>query len=252
MRIYAISDLHIDYEENKKWLFNLSQSDYKNDMLILAGDITDITVMLTSAFEVLKKKFSEVFYVPGNHDLWVARNDGDCSLEKFHQLIDIAEENEIHTEPVSFEDITIVPLFGWYDYSFGSPSQELTKSWVDYSACKWPDDFTEEKLTKHFLALNTLPTNTVGQTIISFSHFLPRIDIMPSFIPVYRRIVYPVLGTSSLDLQIRELGSKIHIYGHTHVNWQSKIDGITYINNAYGYPHESVITRKELVCIHET
>jgi hypothetical protein len=30
-----------------------------------------------------------------------------------------------------------------------------------------------------------------------------------------------------------------------------KIDGVSYINNAFGYPYEAWITSKSLTCIHE-
>jgi hypothetical protein len=30
-----------------------------------------------------------------------------------------------------------------------------------------------------------------------------------------------------------------------------KIDGVTYINNAFGYPNETAITAKRLMCIHQ-
>jgi predicted phosphodiesterase len=53
-----------------------------------------------------------------------------------------------------------------------------------------------------------------------------------------------------LDTQLRQLGSTLHIYGHSHVNRRIDIDGITYINNAFGYPQETRITAKQLLCIH--
>jgi predicted phosphodiesterase len=74
---------------------------------------------------------------------------------------------------------------------------------------------------------------------------------MPSFIPERKRLVFPVLGTSLLEKQIREIGSDMHIYGHSHVNRQAMLDGITYVNNAFGYPHESRITSKKLLCVYD-
>lgn len=41
MKIFAISDIHIDFEINKKWLNKLSAFEFKEDVLIIAGDLTD-------------------------------------------------------------------------------------------------------------------------------------------------------------------------------------------------------------------
>jgi len=73
---------------------------------------------------------------------------------------------------------------------------------------------------------------------------------MPNFIPDQYRVLYPVLGSALIDKQIRQLRSKIHVYGHSHMNRNVDIDGVTYINNAFGYPDEVRITTKKLLCIY--
>ncbi len=251
MRIFALSDIHIDYSENRKWLHQLSQRDYVEDVLILAGDISDVVLLLMEGFEALKKRFLEVLYVPGNHDLWVHRNGGGNSLEHFFLIKKVAADYGIRMEPAHFGPVSIVPLLGWYDYSFGRPAEELLAAWVDYQACKWPDNFDEAAITNFFISSNEAWLAVKNETIISFSHFLPRIDVMPSSVPVKKRILYPVQGTVQLEQQLRTLGSKIHVYGHSHVNRHLSIDGTLYINNAYGYPHEPW-TKKKLFCVFDT
>lgn len=39
----------------------------------------------------------------------------------------------------------------------------------------------------------------------------------------------------------------IHVYGHSHINRNVRIDGIRYINNALGYPQESAIAARRLI-----
>lgn len=39
--MYAISDLHTDYPVNMGWVESLSDDKYQNDLLIVAGDISD-------------------------------------------------------------------------------------------------------------------------------------------------------------------------------------------------------------------
>ena len=52
-----------------------------------------------------------------------------------------------------------------------------------------------------------------NRIVITFSHFLPRIDLMPSFIS--HKHMFPVLRTALLDKQIRKLLSTLHVYGHS-------------------------------------
>ncbi len=251
MKIYTVSDIHIDFSENKKWLYNISEYDYKDDILILAGDITDLLVAITKAFEFLKSRFKEVFYVPGNHDLWVHRNKISNSIESFQIIKGLAEDNGIKMKPAQYGALSIIPLYGWFDYTFGEPTDELFQGWYDYTACKWPEGFKEKEITDYFVALNDAFLEIKGEYIISFSHFLPRIDLMPRFIPASFKWIYPALGTSLLEAQIRKLGSQIHIYGHSHLNRRVTKDNTLYINNAYGYPSETRITAKKLLCIYE-
>lgn len=251
MRIFAVSDIHIDFKENRKWLYGLSKKDFKDDILILAGDITDKTLSFIRAFIALKSRFKEVLYVPGNHDLWTNIKIGRNSLDNFDLIKTIARNCGILMEPLHLDTLSIVPLLGWYDYSFGSPSEQLYNIWMDYSACKWPEGYNEATVTQHFLLMNESSLNVKNDFVISFSHFLPRIDLMPVYIPKEKRIVYPVLGTNLLEQQIRRLKPDMHIYGHSHVNVKTKIDDIVYINNAYGYPSESMISAKRILKIYE-
>ncbi|MCP4131196.1 MAG: metallophosphoesterase [bacterium] len=251
MRVFALSDIHIDFEENRRWLFGLSEYDYKDDILVLAGDITDMLPSIKKAFNALKSRFHEVFFVPGNHDLWVHRNMSKDSMENYQTIKLMAADLGIRTEPKSFGHMTIVPLLGWYDYSFGEPERELLRIWSDFTACRWPEGFDEKRITDYFIAQNEAVLGVKNDFIITFSHFLPRIDLMPFYIPASKRILYPVLGTGLLEEQVRALKSNIHIYGHSHLNMRVRRENTLYINNAFGYPYEARITLKELLSVYE-
>src|SRR5262249_30093521 len=79
--------------------------------------------------------------------------------------------------------VEIIPLLAWYDYSFGEPNEELRSMWMDYRACRWPSGYTEEDVAAHFASFNDKQVSVAGATVITYSHFLPRIDLMPEFIP---------------------------------------------------------------------
>ncbi len=90
-----------------------------------------------------------------------------------------------------------------------------------------------------------------NHTVISFSHFVPRIDLMPNQIPPRFKMLYPVLGTGELERQIRRLKPTVHVYGHSHINRDRAIDGIRYVKNAFAYPYEQHIAAKRLMCVYE-
>lgn len=252
MRIFALSDIHIDYDVNAKWIANLSRIEYQDDLLILAGDVTDSQQLLDWCLGMLVKRFKKVLFTPGNHELWVIREDYEKnSFQKFDDVRAVVESNGASMQAFHELKLSIIPLLAWYDYSFGEPSDELKSMWMDYRACSWPRGYTEKDVAAHFAALNDKQFSNAGATIITYSHFLPRIDLMPEFIPHKHRFLYPVLGSTNLEYQLRRLNSSIHIYGHSHVNRCVKIDGVSYINNAFGYPRETWITSKSLKLIHE-
>jgi predicted phosphodiesterase len=255
MRVFAISDLHLDYAPNRAWVEQLSLHDYQDDALILAGDLSDRLALLTDGFEALMRRFAEVLYVPGNHDLWVHRERVHDSFEKLDAVREVASAQGVRMTPFRHEELAIVPMLGWYDYSFGEPDSYLKGAWTDYRACRWPDGYDDAAITRWFVEHN--PTRATPELegagkIISFSHFLPRIDLMPDRIPEKYRRLYPILGTNALDVQIRQLGASTHVYGHSHVNRHITIDGITYINNAFGYPSEAHFTARQLVHVYTT
>jgi predicted phosphodiesterase len=251
MRVFAVSDIHVDYDANAKWVAGLSLADYQRDVLILAGDVTDTRRLLERSLGALAKRFRKVLFVPGNHDLWVIRDGKEKnSLQKFEDVCAVAEASGASMEPFRERGVSIIPLLGWYDYTFGEPGEELRSMWMDYRACRWPRGYTEKDVAAYFAALNDKHVAQPGDKIITYSHFLPRIDVMPAFITA-GRILYPILGSRHLDRQLRKLNSSIHVYGHSHVNRQVTIDGVAYINNAFGYPAEIGIASKRLVCIHE-
>lgn len=252
MRIFALSDIHVDYDGNAKWVENLSAVEYLDDVLILAGDVTDKPPLFEWCLGAFAKRFRKVVFVPGNHDLWVIRDGREKnSLQKFAEVCAMVESCGATMQTYRERGVAIHPLLGWYDYSFGEPSDELKAMWMDFRACRWPDALNANEVSLHFDALNRASSSAHDETVITCSHFLPRIDAMPWYISGANRLLYPVLGSTRLETRLRTLNPSIHVYGHSHVNRNVRIDGVTYINNAFGYPSETWIASKDLLAIHE-
>lgn len=253
MRVFAISDLHVDYEPNAQWVQQLSLSDYRNDVLIVAGDVSDRADRLHACLETLARRFWRVLFIPGNHDLWVRRDaPGLDSFGKFEHIKALAASAGASMNVFHHHELSIVPLLGWYDDSFGVPGEELRLGWVDYRACRWPAGFESRDTAAAFMAMNRYERQSASEVIVSYSHFLPRIDVMPDRIPMDKRFLYPVLGSAALGEQVKALKSAVHVYGHSHVNRRVELDGTLFVNNAFAYPHETRIAAKALVCVYET
>ena len=70
---------------------------------------------------------------------------------------------------------------------------------MDYRACRWPSAFTERGHGSHTLQSSNNKQVKPGSdnTVITYSHFLPRIDLMPGFHPKSaHKLLYPILGSA--------------------------------------------------------
>lgn len=231
MRLFATSDLHTDYKTNFRWLQELSDTEYRDDALIVAGDVSDRLEIISETLLLLRSKFRQLLFTPGNHELWV-RNADINSIEKFQLILKLCDELDIATKPLRLGDVWVVPLFSWYDGVF---NPEMT-AWADFHFCKWPEDAAP--LSDYFLRLNEPHLKPYDAPVISFSHFLPRADLLPP--KEYLRISWlgKVSVCAALDRQIRQINSDVHICGHTHTTFDRVIDDVRYVQNAVKYPKE--------------
>lgn len=238
MRILAISDLHTDFGENKRLLEEVPVGEYQQDILIAAGDISDNLDTLQSTLDILRSRFRQVFYVPGNHELWVRRG-ASTSVEKFYRVLEVCRALAVHTSPQWIDGWWIVPLFSWYDPQFdedGSADAESLLGWADFHLCKWPREIGP--VCTFFLKMNEPHLRLYGGPVISFSHFLPRRELLPPTERLRFKGLPKVAGCTGIDEQIRRLHSRIHIFGHSHISCDRVIDGVRYIQNPLRYPRE--------------
>lgn len=262
MRVWAISDLHIDKPNNWTWLRQLSEIQYQKDVLIIAGDVTDNLDKLKVTFAFLQRKFSQITFVPGNHELWLRPANGLHSIDKFHQILEICATMDIKTTPFRLGSngtaVWLVPLFSWYrrpEEGEGSlyrekPGEDASLSmWRDNYLTRWPYLGRNQAVADYFLNFNREHLmRKFDAPVISFSHFLPRQELIFSTPAERRYRVFKdpaptfnfsrVAGCSGLDHQIRWLDSKIHIYGHQHRNRDRIIEKVRYISHCLGYPLE--------------
>ena len=238
MSIYCTSDLHADFADNWSLLERLPAVEYERDTLIVAGDIADRIDRIKRTLELLRAKFGQVFYTPGNHELWV-RGDERNSLEKLEQLMALCDRLDVRTQPGLAAGHWIVPLLSWYDESLDGDSDvdpASLEGWGDFHFCRWPADLGEP--SAYFLNLNEPVLKEYDRPVITFSHFLPRRELLPALDKLRFKGLPRVAGTADLERQIRATGSVMHVFGHSHINRDQTIDGIRYVQHAMLYPRE--------------
>ncbi|KAH6758323.1 hypothetical protein C2S51_018558 [Perilla frutescens var. frutescens] len=260
-RVYVVSDLHTDYPENMSWLKSLPNHNGGQNVLLVAGDVAETYQNFLESMSILRDKFDRVFFVPGNHDLWLRRDKIDYlgSLDKLDKLLDACQKLGVETKPSIVGSLGIIPLYSWYHESFdeerditGIRIPSLAMACKDYHVCRWPDELKngETSLAMYFDSLNDENSGLVEDIlkkcthIISFSHFVPRQELCPE----KRMLFYPnlpkVIGSKYLEKRIRAIHetegrqSTCHVFGHTHFCWDAVHDGIRYVQAPLAYPRE--------------
>ena len=299
-RVFACSDLHVDYRENWRWVEQLCDRSYQDDALIIAGDVTDDLEKLRNTLRVLQSKFAHVFYVPGNHDLWLRTGlkswkvaplsplsppppPPDDSLAKLDQILALCADLGVHTSPRRLRGVWIVPLLAWYHASFDSEPDitgwagipPIEDALMDYQLVKFPaglsardgdetaaayfDELNERLANDALLAAGGGVDETTGASggawqrlcaaiakgreehhegVISFSHFLPRIELNPEKRFLYLPTLSKAVGSDYLKRRVAQLRPDLHVFGHTHFGWDSTIDDVRYVQIPLCYPQE--------------
>jgi predicted phosphodiesterase len=267
-RFYAVSDIHVDYAQNMDWVMSLSTQRYLDDVLIVAGDVSDNLARLEQALCCLRARFARVFFVAGNHEMWIRRDECADSWEKYHAINRMCRSIGVDIEAKQLGAaglggaVWVVPLRSWYvgpeegddTLYIDKPGEDPTLSmWADKYFVRWPDSVRGDRAIAHLL-LTLNPQFLAGAVpdapVITFSHFLPRRDLIFSTDaeaaanPGLRKDAYPefnfsrVAGCALIDVQLRQLGASVHVYGHQHRNRDRMVDGVRYVSNCLGYPAE--------------
>ncbi|KAH9256854.1 hypothetical protein BASA81_004967 [Batrachochytrium salamandrivorans] len=230
MRVFAVSDLHTDMRANLTWVRDLDQRRWQQDVLIVAGDVSDKLEILLETMQLLKQTFFEVFFVWGNHDVWDVEN----SLDKMERIRVEMKRIGVRCEPTLVAGkVWIVPLESWHSFSLEREHEcalDLNRLyvWRDFDLCHWPqsmvggsgsvvggkfdyrEKLAESRVVDKFLCeRNELMLSKLTPLlgirhlpVITFSHFVPRHDLNPRTFTRFPELV-AVSVSEQLDEQIR-------------------------------------------------
>jgi 3',5'-cyclic AMP phosphodiesterase CpdA len=249
--VFAISDLHVRYPENRAFVEALRpRSDA--DWLLVAGDVADTLTDVGWALGTLRERFARVVWAPGNHELWTPPGDPVRlrGQERYDALVRMCRALGIDTPedpyPVWNGEVVIAPLFLLYDYTFqppgiGSKEEGLALAYRTGIVCRdedllHPDPYPSREewcrarvtATEACLAALDLPTVLVN-------HY-PLVQ-EPTRILRYPQFAQWCGTALTADWHTR-FRARAMVYGHLHIPRSTVYDGVLFEEVSLGYPRE--------------
>jgi hypothetical protein len=86
-----------------------------------------------------------------------------------------------------------------------------------------------------------------GDAVISFSHFLPRLELCPEKRFLHYQHLPKAVGSHALGERVAALRPDVHVFGHTHFGWDMELDGVRYMQAALAYPYERELRMRSLM-----
>ncbi len=254
MKLYAISDLHLRSEVNRRALEALPP--HPEDWLILAGDTGETEEHLETALAVLTRRFQRLLWVPGNHDLWSLPSEGSGlrGEEKYEQLVSICRDYGVLTPedpyilwPGEGLAYLLAPLFVLYDYSFRPEYVPLDKAveWAAESGVICADEVLLHPAPYPSLpawcaarcryTASRLQEVPSGARLILINHFPLRQDLARlRWIP--RFTVW--CGTRCTEDWLTRFPVSVAVYGHLHTRGTHFRDGVRFEEVSLGYSRD--------------
>jgi tetratricopeptide (TPR) repeat protein len=229
-RVFALSDVHFDRKGMEDWVRSIHTTKFLDDVFIVAGNLADSYGAVKRGLTALRGKCRRMFYVPGNHEMWINKREAKTypdSLCKLWAILELCDTLDIDVFPAAIcRDAFIVPLFSWYNAEFHVKDPYPDPKSEHDKFAKWPID-AQQQVWRYMLALNRAHLQMPYHgTVITFSHFVPRVGLPIHKTPGHLK----TSGCAELDEQIRDVKSKCHIYGHTDISYSTSVEGVLYVH----------------------
>ncbi len=254
MKLWAISDLHVGYEENRRVVEALPA--FPDDWLIIAGDTGETLAHLDLVLRTLEPRFAQLIWTPGNHDLWTPKTlpSAPRGAAHYDRLVALCRRYGVLTPddpyakwPGDGPVRAIVPTFTLFDYSF-RPDHVTREDAVDWAAESgvrsadedllapdpYPtcDEWCAERVAVTEARLDALPADA---KLIVANHFPLRRDL--AVLPRLPRFSI-WCGTMRTHEWHRRYNFETVVSGHLHLRSSREIDGVKFEEVSLGYPKQ--------------
>ncbi|QBI56368.1 metallophosphoesterase family protein [Streptomonospora litoralis] len=253
-RLLAVSDLHVSHSGNREVLEGLYPHT-ADDWLIVAGDVAETPAAVESALSLLRGRFAEVLWVPGNHELWTTPRDPSQlrGAERYAQLVDICRGMGVHTPEDPYPvwrgtggPVTVAPLFTLYDYTFHSPGTSSKEEGLAYARSTGvvctdefmlhPDPYPslDEWCRARLEYSERRLSSVTGPTVLVNHYPLVR---EPTDVLYYPEFAQWCGSVHTADWHTRFDAAAV-VYGHLHIPRVTHHDGVRFQEVSVGYPRE--------------
>lgn len=254
MNLWAISDLHVGFEENRRAVESLDAM--PDDWLILAGDTGETPAHLDFVLRTLVPRFRQIVWTVGNHDLWTppslaAERRGVAHYERLVRLCRsyavLTPEDPYAIWPGEGPRTAIVPTFVLYDYSFRPDDvpEHAAIAWAAESGVRCADEdlldpspYPSRQAWCHARVAYTearLAQISANTRIILVNHWPLRAEHgRPPRIP--RFSIW--CGTRATDAWHRRFSVDTVVYGHLHLRKSNTHDDVQFEEVSLGYPRQ--------------
>ena len=255
-RLLAVSDLHVGFTENRKIVARIRPRT-AGDWLVVAGDVGEFAADIEWALGMLRERFAEVIWIPGNHELWTHRREPLRlrGVERYEHLVAMCRGLGVRTPEDQYLTWTgpggpavIAPLFVLYDYTFlpdgtATRAEALERARATgiiasdeamLHADPYPstDAWCSARLAATETRLADLPA---GARTVLVNHF-------PLVRELTRVLRYPVFaqwcGTARTADWPQRFNAVAVVYGHLHIPRTTWHHGIRHVEVSLGYPRE--------------
>ncbi|MDQ3786987.1 MAG: metallophosphoesterase [Actinomycetota bacterium] len=254
--LVAASDLHVSYKENREVVEQLRPST-PQDWLLVAGDVGERITDVEWALSVLKDRFAQVVWTPGNHELWTMPDDPVTirGVERYEALVEMCRRLGVLTPEDPYETwhgpngpVVVAPLFLGYDYTWRPDGCQTKEAGLAY-AHKTGVVCTDE----YMLHPDPYPTRDdwcrarVAETEQRLKECDPAVPlVMVNHYPLVREptrvLRYPEFaqwcGTELTADWHTRFNTAAMVYGHLHIPRSTVYDGVPFEEVSLGYPRE--------------
>lgn len=254
MHLWAISDLHVGYDENRRAVERIEAR--PDDWLIIAGDTGETPSHLDFVLKTLRPRFAKIIWTVGNHDLWTppALPDERRGVAHYERLVRLCRTYDVLTPedpypvwPGPGPRTAIVPVFLLYDYTFRPDHVPVADAvaWAAETGVRCADEdllapspypsrqaWCEARLRLTESRLVAMPQDT---RIILVTHWPLRFEhAVPPRVP--RFSIW--CGTRATADWHQRFAIDTVVYGHLHLRSSRRFDGVAFEEVSLGYPKQ--------------